>query len=207
MNQDNRKILRQKILRNRDRLSRHERTEKSKSIASRIMDLPEVRTALVVFVYMHFRSEVQTVEVINQLLVAKQTVVIPSTQPETSHLVAVRITDPGKQVAPGYYGIPEPLPQLLANGSCDPERIDVAIIPGLVFDRCGGRLGYGGGYYDRFLAKDSPRAVRIGIAFELQVVDRVPVESHDQFMDFVVTEKNLYDCRGNRYAENSCLSR
>lgn len=206
MNRQKRKNLRQTVLTKRDRLVESERAAKSLSIASRIMGLPEMTTARLCFVYMHFRSEVQTTAIINRLLVAEQTVVMPCTLPHTLQLAAVEITDPDKQLAPGYCGILEPLPALVATGACDPGIIDVAIVPGSVFDRFGGRLGYGGGYYDRFLATDAPRAVRVGVAFELQMVDRVPVEAHDQFMDFVVTEKNLYDCRRNRHAENSGLS-
>jgi 5-formyltetrahydrofolate cyclo-ligase len=206
MNRQKRKNLRQTVLTKRNSLAERERTAKSISIASRIMKLPEMTNARVCFVYMHFRSEVRTTAIINYLLAAEQTVVMPCTLPHTSQLAAVEITDPEKQLVPGYCGIPEPLPALVATGACDPGIIDVAIVPGSVFDRFGGRLGYGGGYYDRFLATDAPRAVRIGVAFEMQMVERVPVEAHDQFMDFVVTEKNLYDCRRNRHAENSGLS-
>lgn len=206
MNRQKRKNLRQTVLNKRDRLPESDRAEKSLSIASRIVKLPEMTNARVCFVYMHFRSEVQTTAIINYLLAAEQTVVVPCTLPHTSQLAAVEITDPDKQLVPGYCGIPEPLPALVAAGACDPGLIDVAIVPGSVFDRFGGRLGYGGGYYDRFLATNAPHAVRIGVAFELQMVDRVPVEAHDQFMDFVVTEQNLYDCRRNRNAENSGLS-
>jgi 5-formyltetrahydrofolate cyclo-ligase len=200
MSKEHRNTMRQKVLARRDRLSGIERGEKSISISSRVMALPEITVARIVLVYMHFRSEVQTSEMIRQMFAAHQTVTIPHARPDTSHLVAVSVTDLDQHVAPGYCGIPEPLPERIENASCDPKTIDAVIIPGSVFDRCGGRLGYGGGYYDRFLTTDAPGAVRIGLAFELQMVDRVPVEPHDQLMDFVVTEENLYDCRRNRDA-------
>ena len=200
MSKEQRNTLRQKVLATRDRLSSLERREKSISISSRVMGLPEVTVAQIVLIYMHFRSEVQTSEIISQMFTANQIVTIPSTCTDISQLVAVKVTNLEQQVTPGYYGIPEPRPELIESSSCDPATIDVVIVPGSVFDRFGGRLGYGGGYYDRLLTNDAPGAVRIGIAFELQLVDRVPVEPHDQFMDFVVTEKNLYDCRSNRHA-------
>ena len=200
MSKEHRNTMRQEVLTTRDRLSSIERLEKSISISSQVMALSEVTVAQIVQVYMHFRSEVQTSEIIRQMFVANQIVTIPYTNPDKSQLVAVRVTDLNQQVAPGYCGIPEPLLELVENASCDPVTIDVVIIPGSVFDRCGGRLGYGGGYYDRFLTIDAPNALRIGLAFELQLVDKVPVEPHDQLMDFVVTEENLYDCRRNRNA-------
>lgn len=70
----------------------------------------------------------------------------------------------------------------------DPREIDVAIVPGLAFDAGGGRLGRGGGWYDRFLPRLRADAVKIGVAFEVQIVEGVPVEGHDVRMDWVVTE-------------------
>jgi len=200
MSKEHRNTLRQKVLATRDNLSSIERREKSIAISSRLMGLPEVTVAQIVLIYMHFRSEVQTSEIIGQMFAANQIVTLPYTCSDISQLIAVKITNLEQQVTPGYCGILEPRPELIENSSCDPATIDLVIIPGSVFDKYGGRLGYGGGYYDRLLTNEAPGAVRIGIAFELQLVDRVPVEPHDQFMDFVVTEKNLYDCRSNRHA-------
>lgn len=205
MNTSDRNRLRRTVLAERDRLSAGERRRKSSLITAHLMEMQELMNAATVLVYMHFRSEVRTLELIRQLLAQGKTVAIPTTVTVKSRLLAVRITDPKIQVRPGYCGIPEPLPGLIDNSTCNPDDIDAVIVPGAVFDHCGGRLGYGGGYYDRFLALDAPRAVRVGPAFELQLVDRVPVEPHDQFVDFVVTERKVYDCRRYRHAENSCL--
>lgn len=197
MSKKYRNIMRQKVLAMRDCLSTIEREEKSMFISSRVMELPQVTVARIVLVYMHFRSEVQTFEIIRRLFNANQIVTIPYTNSTKSQLVAVKVTNLDQQVAPGYCGIPEPIPELIESASCDPATIDLVIIPGSVFDKSGGRLGYGGGFYDRFLTNGAPDAVRVGIAFELQLVERVPVEAHDQLMDFVVTEENIYDCRRN----------
>jgi 5-formyltetrahydrofolate cyclo-ligase len=115
-------------------------------------------------------------------------------------LLAVPITDPARQLQPGCYGILEPTS---AQVVIEPARLDLALVPGSVFDRCGARLGYGGGFYDRFLSQDAPQALRIGLSFEIQLVDQVPTEVHDQFMDILVTEEQLYDCRRIHYAQNS----
>jgi 5-formyltetrahydrofolate cyclo-ligase len=207
MNHEERNTMRRQTLTLRDSIPVHERAEKSLGISSRVMAIPEIKGAATILVYMHFRSEVQTTELINRILAAGKDLAIPRTLPATLQLAAVRITDLDTQIAPGYCGIPEPLPVLAQQASCDPQIIDAVVVPGSVFDRFGGRLGYGGGFYDRFLTTAAPGAARVGLAFELQMVDKVPVEPHDQFMDFVVTEENLYDCRRNRHAQNSSLSR
>ena len=102
-------------------------------------------------------------------------------------MIPLLIQNPEKDLVPGYYGIPEPDPQKSLR--VDPREIDAAVIPGSVFDIHGGRLGYGGGYYDRFLVNDAPQAKRIGLAFEMQVVENVPVQPHDQPLDILITEK------------------
>jgi 5-formyltetrahydrofolate cyclo-ligase len=104
-------------------------------------------------------------------------------------LLPFQIDNPEKDLRPGYCDIPEPDPDRAIL--VPPEKIEIAVIPGSVFDIQGGRLGYGGGYYDRFLVNDAPRALRIGFAFELQLVDKVPLEPHDQPLDILITEKRI----------------
>lgn len=206
MSNPDRNIFRQETLARREALSEQERIDKSASITSRLTDLPILQNAGLVFSYVHFRSEVRTMDLIRLLLSAGKNIAVPYTFRDESRLLAVQITDPQHQLKPGYCGIPEPVAHLVQKRGCCPAGIDVVLVPGSVFDLSGGRLGYGGGFYDRFLSLEAPRAVRIGLAYELQLVDRVPVEEHDQFMDFLVTEKKLYDCGRKRYASNSCVS-
>ncbi len=187
--------LRQTILARRDRLPPAEQAGKSRDIVAKLFDMEEIGAAGHLFVYAGFRSEVQTGDFIDQCLAAGKTVSVPVTLVESSSLLAVRITDPKAQLRPGYCGIPEPPPSLAERNRVDPATIDVVIVPGSVFDSRGGRLGYGGGYYDRFLSGQAPGALRIALAYDLQVVDRVPMEPHDQRMDRVVTEKTIYRCR------------
>jgi len=106
-----------------------------------------------------------------------------------SQLIAYQITDPDKDLLPGYCQIPEPdsgrLPQI------NPPDIEVIILPGSVFDLSGGRLGYGGGYYDRFISQQAPTAIRVGLAFELQVTTNLPLLAHDQKIHILVTENRI----------------
>ncbi len=93
----------------------------------------------------------------------------------------------------GAYSIMEPDPERCPR--VDPSELDIVIVPGSVFDRRGGRLGYGGGYYDRFLSKDAPQALRIALAFSFQVQDNnIPLQPHDELMDYIVTEKEIIHC-------------
>ncbi len=187
-----REQLRKTLLSCRDRLPAREQEEMSRAIVSRLSDLGEIRRAEHLFVYVSFRSEVRTRNFIDQCLEQGKRVSVPLTLVDTASLLAVEITDPETQLAPGYCGIPEPVSSRIGHHRVDPEEIDVVIVPGSVFDRCGGRLGYGGGYYDRFLSSRIPQALRIALAYELQLVERVPMEPHDQRMDLVITEKTEY---------------
>lgn len=195
MRGENRNTLRKSILELRDTLSVEARLEKSSSATRNLISLDSVQRAKVVFVYMDFRSEVQTTEFINSCLKANKVVAVPVTLPEISQIKAVQISDPKNDVEPGYCLIPEPKNDIIDENIVDPGLIDIVVVPGSVFDRRGGRLGYGGGFYDRFLSEKAPRAIRIGLAYELQMTSEVPTQSHDQFMDYVVTEKRIYTCK------------
>lgn len=190
-----RNSLRKRILAARDRLSLEEIQSKSDAVVSRALLLPEIAEAAVIFTYLHFRSEVQTTNLVKKMFTDQKKVCVPVTLVEGSELLAVRISDIEEQVAPGYCGIPEPLPGVVQNQTIDPVFIDIVILPGSVFDTRGGRLGYGGGYYDRFLVNKAPQALRVGFAFDLQIVDAVPIEPHDQRMDYIVTETITIECR------------
>jgi len=82
---------------------------------------------------------------------------------------------------------------LIDSGIASPEDIDVAVVPGLAFDRRGHRVGYGGGFYDRFLGRLRPDALTVGICFSVQLVDEVPHGRGDRPVDLVVTEEGLND--------------
>lgn len=207
MTAEERTALRRRILAERNRLSPLDLSVRSRAITSRVLDLPEMAQATMIMLYMHFRSEVQTDGLLKEWLARGRTVCVPRVLPRESRLEAVRITDPEQDLAPGYCGILEPSPLLPAAAVLPPSEIQVVIVPGSVFDPLGGRLGYGGGYYDRFLAGKSPQAIRIALAFALQMVAKVPTEPHDQPVDFVVTEEHLYPCRRNRHAQDRRLPR
>ncbi|MCI5209055.1 MAG: 5-formyltetrahydrofolate cyclo-ligase [Candidatus Electrothrix sp. ATG2] len=190
-----RNSLRKKRLAERDLLDAAQRRHKSEQIQDRLLKQPIIRNATHLFLYVHFRSEVETLALIEHYLAAGKTVSVPVTLTKESRLLAVQITDPASQLTPGYFGIPEPTAEQIDQTRIDPANIDVVCLPGSVFDPLGGRLGYGGGYYDRFLTQEAPQARRIGLAYAVQMVEQVPMEAHDQYMDMIITEQQAYQCR------------
>ena len=189
--------VRKTILARRDELSLAEQTEKSKKIIASLLELPEIQKASTVFVYVNFRSEVQTLPFLRWCIQQGKIITVPVTLVDEKKLQAIRITDPDTDLGPGYCAIPEPVSNLRRTMEIDPASIDVVVVPGSVFDRRGGRLGYGGGYYDRFLSRDAPGATRIALAYDLQLIETVDLQPHDQLMDRLITEKNSYSCRRN----------
>ena len=99
-------------------------------------------------------------------------------------LIARKVAD-ASQLAPAPFGLREPPPSCPA---VDPLEIGAVLVPALAYDRRGYRLGYGGGYYDRFLPLLGPSVVSVGLAYEALLVDRLPIESHDRPVQWVLTE-------------------
>ncbi len=181
---------RKKILTARNELDPAQRKTKSSLIRERLLALDEIKANRNIFIYVNFRSEVETLGIIAELLTQGKEVSVPLTRVREKRLDIVSITDPDKQLVSGYCGIPEPCEDLLRTSSVDPGLLDVIVLPGSVFDLRGGRFGYGGGYYDRLLAS-IPRAHRLALAFEIQIVDELPLQPHDQLMDAIITEKRI----------------
>jgi 5-formyltetrahydrofolate cyclo-ligase len=165
------------------------RRRKSLQVAENLWKLPEVSEAAMLFIYVNFRSEVETMGLIRQCLARGKKVAVPLTNVAESRLHPFLINDPRLDLRPGYCNIPEPMAEKLS--AVEPGGIETIILPGSAFDEQGGRLGYGGGYYDRFLLNDAPLARRIGIAFEQQIVEQLPMLPHDQYLHILVTEKRI----------------
>ncbi len=180
--------LRKQKLQSRDAISVAIREEKSLIIQKKLLELDVVKRAKNIFIYVNFRSEVKTTYAIEKILMENKKVTVPLTLVEQKRMDAVQIDNLKEDLEPGYCGILEPTVERAARYVFPPEKIDVVVIPGSVFDMRGGRFGYGGGYYDRFLER-IPKAIRIGLAFDLQIVQEVPLQSHDEIIDCILSEK------------------
>jgi 5-formyltetrahydrofolate cyclo-ligase len=185
---ERKRALRRAILERRDALSPEERRAKSATIVERVMALSEVRSAPTVMAFWSFGSEVETATLIERLHEAEKRVVLPRV--ELGDVVAV-VYEPGDAAAATSFGAMEPSGVDLVG----PEDVDAVIAPGVAFDRRGGRIGYGGGFYDRFLARIRPDAPVVAFAFALQVVEAVPHGDRDRRVHLIVTEDETIVCR------------
>ncbi|MFZ5765898.1 MAG: 5-formyltetrahydrofolate cyclo-ligase [Thermodesulfobacteriota bacterium] len=187
--EDERKALRRRILALRDGLDPVRRRAKSARIHDRLLAMAELGRMHRVMIYASFRSEVETWPLFDLFGERGIAVCVPLTLAAEHKLLPCLISDPCRDLQPGFQGIFEPAGDRLRP--FDPTALDAVLVPGSVFDNHGGRLGYGGGYYDRFLADAAPQALRIGLAFELQVVQQLPLLAHDQPLHYLVTEKTI----------------
>ncbi len=188
--------LRKEILKKRDLLSPLEIKDLSKKVQENLLTLPVYSGSRLPLLFYSFRSEVDTHPLIERRMKASEPVVLPRTLVAQRKLECYLVKSLGELI-PGAFSILEPDPAKCKK--VEASRLDVVIVPGSVFDRRGGRFGYGGGFYDRFLSRDAPQAIRIALAFSFQVLDNeIPVAPHDQFMDYIVTEKEVIVCNERR---------
>lgn len=193
----NKKEIRAGFLLKRKTLSPEECRLKSGEIAKRFLAFSEFKTAQTVHFYLAAAAEVQTDEMIREALRMEKRVVVPMVQPETKSLALSELIDlDPSQLQPGPYGISEPRPEY--RRKVDPQEVELWVVPGVAFDEAGNRLGFGGGYYDRLLP--SVRGRKVGIAFEFQVIDRLPIDETDHPVDLIVTEKRTIYIQGDESA-------
>ena len=189
---------RSQILSKRDHLSSSTLSYLSKKITDNLRGLKEYQTSRMPLIYVSFRSEADTHQLIIERLNSGLEVAVPKTDVTNRQLGTYLLRDWEKDLRPGAYGILEP--DVKVTPLIRPSQIDMVVVPGSVFDRRCGRYGYGGGYYDRFLSIEAPQALRIGLAFSLQVVPEIPLKTHDQKMDIIVIENEILRC--NRQANS-----
>ena len=171
---------RRAVLDDRDALPADVREERGERVVERFLELPEVQNAKAVMLFSHFGSEVPTGSLIRRL--HDRGVVVALPRIEDGHLVPV-VYAPGDPTSTTSFGALEPLD----GTALDPASIEVVAVPGVAFDRGGSRVGYGGGYYDRFL-RNLP-AFTVAVAFGLQVVEEaLPAGRFDLPVQAIVTE-------------------
>jgi 5-formyltetrahydrofolate cyclo-ligase len=179
---DAKRALRSELIALRARLAPEEREARSLSIADRIEALPAFREARLVALYAPLGTEVDCSEIARRALARGVEVVFPRTLPRERRLSFARCA-PAALVR-GPLGAGEPPP---GAAEVDREEVDCVVVPGIGFSEDGTRLGRGGGHYDATL-EAMPRAARVGVAYEVQVVPSLPREPHDAPLDALVTE-------------------
>jgi 5-formyltetrahydrofolate cyclo-ligase len=165
-----------------------ERAGLARQAEDRLLDLDEVVAAGTVLLFYSFDTEVATKAIGERLLAGGKRLLLPYL---TSQGMEAGEIFPGDPLLPTGYGPREPS----RRTPLDPSEVDLVIAPGLAFDRRGFRLGYGEGHYDRYLTRLRPETIRIGLAFSIQLIDRIPEEPSDQKVHLVVTDAEVVDCR------------
>jgi len=178
--------IRARIIAQREALAAGTRRAWSSAITERLEALPEYRAARLVAAYASYRGEFDTAELIQHALAGGKRVVVPRVSPRRDRIEFFFVGDPRRDLAPGAWGIPEPRAHCAGLGG---DALDLVLTPGVAFTRRGERLGYGRGFYDRFLAQYGGRPRLVAAAYSIQVVERLPTEAHDRRVQRVVTEQ------------------
>ncbi|HAG09267.1 MAG TPA: 5-formyltetrahydrofolate cyclo-ligase [Desulfotomaculum sp.] len=184
--------LRKKVLTLRKSLSINEVEEKSTLVLSNLLTLAAYQYAGTLMTYVDFQNEVGTKKLIDESLKRDKRVAVPFTDVANCRLIPSLLQHSWTELVPGTWGILEPAPDRLHP--LKPEDLDLVVVPGIAFDFKGNRLGYGGGFYDRFLPQTRPDTVILALAFEFQIYPEICNRPHDYRMHFVVTEKRIIKC-------------
>lgn len=182
-------LIRKKILSVRKRHKEEDRVIKDKEIEDKMFSLPEFKKAKIILFYVSIKGEVRTDNAISESLERGKHILVPFADLKKRELLISEIKDLD-ELSPGAFGIPEP-----KNPKEFPlEKIDMVVIPGIAFDREGNRVGYGMGFYDRFLKTLKPRIPRIALAYDFQIVGEIPTDGHDVRIHKIITEKEIVEC-------------
>lgn len=179
--------LRKLVLAKRSALTEEQRREKSKSILKNILALPEFGSAETIMAYLDFRGEVETTDLASEILSAGKRLVIPLCH--MNNLIPCVIKNLDQDIHVGTWGILEPQKDRIRP--LPPKEIDLVLVPGVAFDYQGNRLGYGRGYYDRFLPQLKDGILSAGLSFACQIVEKIPTDDYDCKMSLLITESGL----------------
>ena len=181
--------LRKNMLLQRKNMELENVTTYSKKIIDTIKKLPNFLICKNVMLYLSFNNEVNTYALAKWCLDNDKTVITPYCIKETKEIVPYEITNLSRDLSKSTFGIMEPKHDILKRASI--KDIDFIIVPGVVFDERCNRIGFGAGYYDRFLPKRQKKTFTVGIAYDYQVVNRIPAGVYDVPMDLIITENRI----------------
>jgi len=178
--------LRKRMLNVRNTMSEEEIKNKSRAIMNKLTCMDEYKNSKVIFVYMSFKNEVDTTDLISKMLEDNKRVVIPYTDTVNTVIIPSEIKSIHEDLTLSHFGYYEPVFEKIRR--IEPGELDLIIVPGVVFDRNNNRIGFGKGYYDKILSRKRSDAKAIAVAYDFQVLDEVPSEPHDIKMDMIITE-------------------
>ncbi len=180
------KVLRKSFLEKRNSIPLVDQIEISRKIIDRFLSLEEWKKARSIMTYVSIDSEVSTLKIISEAITSNKILILPKVNGEEIDPILVRTPFTLKSQ---FKGILEP-----TSSEKFENEIDLVVIPGVLFDKRGYRIGYGGGFYDRFLHKYGEKiSTKVALAYEIQVVELIDyVEIHDMKIDIILTESNIY---------------
>lgn len=155
------------------------------AIQQRFFELPIVKNSNRIMIYYSINHEVATVQIISKLLEIGKIVALPTCMAGKN--IRAGIIHSLAELVPGKFGLSEPAVSTLGIG---PTDLDLIVVPGVAFDKRGFRLGYGAGYYDRFLVGTD--AFKLGLAYDLQIVDHLIIEPHDIAVQALLTPSKYW---------------
>ena len=171
------KMLRKQICEQKRAMSQEKIEEASRKLVEQFLNCDAYRQAKTIYGYLPYNQEVRTVPILEQALADGKRVAVPKVY--GSEMKFIYLTDL-TQVATGYAGIPEPV----ADGPEGDDLTALVLMPGMAFTKEGHRIGYGGGFYDKFLAEE-PDHPTIALCYDFQMVDELPTEEFDVPVDCV----------------------
>lgn len=187
------KTMRQQVRSQLEAISYADYRARSLEIAQKLMQQPSIKEGKTIAITISSKPEVDTIAIIEALWQQGKIVAVPKCHPKTREMTFYAI-EGFYQLETVYMDLREPVPEM--TELVEREAIDTMIVPGIVFDQKGFRIGYGGGYYDRYLT--GYQGTLLALAFSEQLAEQVPIESHDVPVHRVLTEKGCIDCVANR---------
>lgn len=180
------------MLYKRNELSSQKVQDLSVSVIDRLTATEEYKNSKNIFVFVSTNNEVSTHNFIKNSIYLGKNIYIPYVNSEKKSMLATKL-DAFEDLEMGFYDILS-LPKSKLN-EVNPENLDLIVVPGLIFGKNFYRIGYGGGYYDKYLSNNNIKATKIGICFEFQIVDKVEFDIFDIPVDMIITEKEEYERR------------
>lgn len=186
--------IREKMYSLRSNLSSKDYNEKNKHVEENFYSLSLEKEYNNFMSYVNIKKEVRTRLIIDNLIKKNKTVSVPICLQKTTNLIASKINSLD-ELESSFFNLFEPKKEKIEEIS--PINLEVIIIPGIAFDRSGNRIGFGKGYYDRFLKKVKPGALKIAMAYDFQVLKDLPTDSFDVNMDMIITDKEIIEIKDN----------
>ncbi|MBU3158219.1 5-formyltetrahydrofolate cyclo-ligase [Clostridium frigoris] len=181
--------LRKNMLNIRKNMPHKDICDFSLKIMDTIIGLPQFINCKNIMLYISFKNEVDTHKLATWCLNNNKTVIAPYCIKSSSKIIPFIINNLNTDLTKSTFGIMEPKHDILVRANI--ENIDLIIVPGVVFDENCNRIGFGAGYYDRFLPMKTKNTSTIGIAYDYQIIDKVPTDVYDVPLDFIITEKRI----------------